>query len=218
MAEHFCKEHKQVFFKRGKMKGYAHPILDAEGEPTGEWCNEPTLEEDGKPKAGRSYGKSQEELLQTRQLAEAQNRSIQAQTALNRAVEIHIATMAVPVDKTMSLKEIDTLTGHFYQLLQSLTQISVVEVIHRETKSIKETVEKPSAVAGRETIEGTRATDKGGGTPVTNAKELMAWAISHGKEFSPTWVCRQLKVTRTAEITNIAEAYQTIKKDNKWED
>ena len=41
MAEHWCKEHKQAFFKKGKMKGFAHPILDDEGEPTGGWCNEP---------------------------------------------------------------------------------------------------------------------------------------------------------------------------------
>jgi len=40
-APHFCVEHKQPFFKKGKMKGYAHPINDEEGEPTGEWCNEP---------------------------------------------------------------------------------------------------------------------------------------------------------------------------------
>jgi len=32
---HYCTLHKTVFFKRGKMKGYAHPIGD-----TGEWCNE----------------------------------------------------------------------------------------------------------------------------------------------------------------------------------
>ena len=33
---HYCKEHETVFFKKGKMRGYAHPIGD-----TGEWCNEP---------------------------------------------------------------------------------------------------------------------------------------------------------------------------------
>ena len=34
--EHWCEVHSTEWFKRGKMKGYAHPI----GE-TGEWCNEP---------------------------------------------------------------------------------------------------------------------------------------------------------------------------------
>jgi len=32
---HWCSDHNTVFFKKGKMKGYAHPIGD-----TGEWCNE----------------------------------------------------------------------------------------------------------------------------------------------------------------------------------
>lgn len=41
MAEHWCKEHQTVWFKKGKMKGYAHPIMDENGEPTSEWCNEP---------------------------------------------------------------------------------------------------------------------------------------------------------------------------------
>ena len=32
---HWCAEHQVVFFKKGKMKSYAHPIGD-----TGEWCHE----------------------------------------------------------------------------------------------------------------------------------------------------------------------------------
>jgi hypothetical protein len=36
-AEHFCKVHNTNFFKKGKMKSYAHPIGD-----TGEWCHEHT--------------------------------------------------------------------------------------------------------------------------------------------------------------------------------
>lgn len=53
MAEHWCKEHKQVFFKKGNMKGFAHPILDEEGEPTGDWCNEPK-DEASKGKTSKS--------------------------------------------------------------------------------------------------------------------------------------------------------------------
>jgi len=33
---HWCSEHETVFFKKGKMKGYAHPI-----GKTGVWHNEP---------------------------------------------------------------------------------------------------------------------------------------------------------------------------------
>ncbi len=40
-TEHWCKEHQTVWFKKGKMKGYAHPVLDENGEETGKWCNEP---------------------------------------------------------------------------------------------------------------------------------------------------------------------------------
>ena len=42
MSEHWCPIHKTPFFKKGNMKGYAHPIKDAEGNTTG-WCNEDQL-------------------------------------------------------------------------------------------------------------------------------------------------------------------------------
>lgn len=51
MAEHWCKEHQTTWFKKGKMKNYAHPILDEDGEPTGKWCNEPEAKADAKAKA-----------------------------------------------------------------------------------------------------------------------------------------------------------------------
>jgi len=38
-TEHWCEEHQTNFFKRGKMKSYAHPIGD-----TGGWCHEHTPE------------------------------------------------------------------------------------------------------------------------------------------------------------------------------
>lgn len=50
MAEHWCKEHQTNWFKKGAMKGFAHPILDANGEPTGKWCNEPKSEPKEKEK------------------------------------------------------------------------------------------------------------------------------------------------------------------------
>ena len=37
-AGHYCSAHKTAWFKRGNMRGYAHPI---DGQP-GQWCNEPT--------------------------------------------------------------------------------------------------------------------------------------------------------------------------------
>lgn len=42
--EHWCEQHKTEFFKKGNMKGYAHPIGD-----TGEWCNEGADKPSAKP-------------------------------------------------------------------------------------------------------------------------------------------------------------------------
>jgi hypothetical protein len=39
-TEHWCTDHQTNFFMRGKMKSYAHPIKDTEGNDTGEWCHE----------------------------------------------------------------------------------------------------------------------------------------------------------------------------------
>jgi len=40
MTGHYCKDHKTLFFMKGKMKNYAHPIKGEAGNDTGEWCNE----------------------------------------------------------------------------------------------------------------------------------------------------------------------------------
>ena len=40
MADNFCVEHQVVWFKKGKMRGFAHPLEDANGEIIG-WCNKP---------------------------------------------------------------------------------------------------------------------------------------------------------------------------------
>ena len=45
MVEHWCTEHKTAWFKRGNMKGFAHPIKDDKGKDTGTWCNKPAVEE-----------------------------------------------------------------------------------------------------------------------------------------------------------------------------
>ena len=46
---HWCSIHKTPFFKKGKMKAYAHPIKDAGGVDTGEWCNEAEKAEPTEP-------------------------------------------------------------------------------------------------------------------------------------------------------------------------
>jgi hypothetical protein len=47
-SEHWCKIHNTPFFKRGKMKDYAHPVK-VDGKDTGKWCNEPEPEEPEPP-------------------------------------------------------------------------------------------------------------------------------------------------------------------------
>lgn len=42
--KHWCSIHNVPFFKKGRMKGYAHKI-----EGTDEWCNEQTIEEEPPP-------------------------------------------------------------------------------------------------------------------------------------------------------------------------
>lgn len=50
MTSHFCVKHNTPFFKKGNMKGYAHPIKDENGETIG-WCNEPEGQAKEKEKA-----------------------------------------------------------------------------------------------------------------------------------------------------------------------
>ena len=40
MTDHWCSEHKTVWFKKGKMRGFAHPLVDENAQTVG-WCNEP---------------------------------------------------------------------------------------------------------------------------------------------------------------------------------
>ena len=50
-SQYYCAEHKVMRFKRGQMPNYAHPILNATGEPVlddngrPKWCNQPKDQE-----------------------------------------------------------------------------------------------------------------------------------------------------------------------------
>ena len=43
-TQHWCDVHQTNWFKRGKMRNFAHPIED-----TKEWCNEPSTKAEGSP-------------------------------------------------------------------------------------------------------------------------------------------------------------------------
>ena len=81
---HWCAKHKTAWFRKGKMKGFAHPVLnDQTGEPTGEWCNEPGGEDtqaSDKPAPKVAYGQDSPE----------KRRSIERQTAAQIAFEYGI--------------------------------------------------------------------------------------------------------------------------------
>ena len=85
MREHWCSDHKTVFFKRGKMKTFAHPIKDEDGELTGQWCNESEpAEQDGQLEEKPPIMTKDDWVEKDR----ITRKSIERQTALNAAVEL----------------------------------------------------------------------------------------------------------------------------------
>ena len=91
MAENWCSEHNVAFFKKGGMRGYAHPIGD-----TGKWCNKPQeAEESTKGKVDMSAmeksakeGKPFEERpsAPTRKASEGKNKAFALSYAKDLAV------------------------------------------------------------------------------------------------------------------------------------
>lgn len=61
-GKYYCKEHGEVWFKKGKMKNYAHPIKDTNGNSTGEWCNMPSGEPSLSPQSEIAKDEAQETL------------------------------------------------------------------------------------------------------------------------------------------------------------
>ena len=90
MSGHYCTEHETVFFKKGRMKGYAHPV---EGTEPTEWCNE--SEEGGDP--------IPEEVAETpkqppREPPKGTGSEINRSMALSYAKDIAIAKMGLGED------------------------------------------------------------------------------------------------------------------------
>jgi len=80
--KHWCKEHRQEWVKKikqGESPWYAHPILNDEGDPTGEWCNEPKEKQSAKSKPD---GMSKEDWAEKDGIKQA---SIEQQTAVDKA-------------------------------------------------------------------------------------------------------------------------------------
>ena len=103
MAEHWCSEHETVFFKRGKMKTFAHPIKDEEGNSTGEWCNE--AEQEIEPAGTRGQSRQKPPAMSKDDWAEKDRitrKSIERQQSLEQAVNLCIANK-IPLEKIGSI-------------------------------------------------------------------------------------------------------------------
>jgi hypothetical protein len=49
------------------------------------------------------------------------------------------------------------------------------------------------------------------------AQELAQWASSHGKTYTPTWICKELNVKSLTDITDFKNAIATLKENAGWE-
>ncbi len=100
MAEHFCQEHQAVWFKKGAMRGYAHPILNEAGEQEYNedgkllWCNETNTGDVSRPEKPpasplpKEIDKPNMSKEDWREKDKTTRKSIERQTSLNAAVEL----------------------------------------------------------------------------------------------------------------------------------
>ncbi len=79
--EFYCRTHKTVWFKRGKMRGYAHPIGDS-----GEWCNMPEVADGPDSCAEKAAVIPPAQPIPER--IDTSYRSIERRIALEQAVEL----------------------------------------------------------------------------------------------------------------------------------
>ena len=97
MSEYFCQEHGVVFFKKGRMKGYAHPI-----DNTDQWCNMPEGQ-DPMTEAEQEKVKPQETSFKADPIKTS---SIERQSALKSSV----AWCGLKLQGGQDLKTVDVIT------------------------------------------------------------------------------------------------------------
>ena len=88
------------------MKGYAHPILDDDGEKTGEWCNAP----EGEGEADKPDAEMTPDMWAMKDYLERW--SIETQTAYKGVVELLVAKIILP-DGELGKGAIDWASTHF---------------------------------------------------------------------------------------------------------
>jgi len=152
-------------------------------------------------------------LIQQRELALIQNSSIQAQTALNRAVDLAVAkvTGETPPDIIDWIR--DT-AKEFYQLLQSLTQNSEVRITKVEGKSHKETKESKEPITGEARQSPEEDTGRGDSEAGIKAEglttdELLEWVATQ-----MGW--KSAKPARSWLVNKCRILEGTIDEDPEW--
>lgn len=122
--EHWCAEHGKVWFKRGSMRGYAHPIEDEGGQTVG-WCNEDAKEVAKLPpqSSHKVLQKHQEVIEEAKQSVsfDPTRKSIERQTSLKAATDWCVAQFQGGRDiKTI---ELITVAGLFESYLENGLQV-----------------------------------------------------------------------------------------------
>ena len=142
-------------------------MIDAEVSPGKSPSNTPRIEMiyindkaviEIAPKAptGRSYGKSDKELAQQKQLEDEKRRSIEAQTAVIQAVEL------VKADK-IPKEQIKVWAKELYILLHQLRDVEIEKVVYQAIKEAKDEVEPLAEVPSNEenaSVESAQQTDR----------------------------------------------------------
>jgi len=144
-----------------------------------------------------------------------QNSSIQAQTALNRAVDLAIAQLANegPPD-IVDIDWIKDVAKEFYQLLQSLTQNSEGKATKVEGKSHKETKESKEPITGEARQSPEEDTGRGDSEAGIKAEglttdELLEWVATQ-----MGW--KSAKPARSWLVNKCRILEGTIDKDPEW--
>ncbi len=101
---HYCSEHQTLFFHKGAMKGYAHPIVDKDSNPIlnekgkPRWCNEPEGGGDElsnlPPATNPGEAQTIPPVIINNTPADPTRKSIERQTALKASTEITVAKIA----------------------------------------------------------------------------------------------------------------------------
>ncbi len=189
MPENWCKEHKAAWFKKGNMKGFAHPVLDDNGEPTGQWCNKP--KESESVESGPSQGKSGMTPEQWNERDRTTRQSIHRQSASQRGVDILVQRM-------ISLERLSDWVGYFFNYYETgqwgpppttglENRPEVAEVPDDTTQWAKALPDAPTTVAGMIMM-----------PPLKDYGELMFRCGRNG--ITPTNACKLLGVVNVKEL------------------